>query len=1099
MGRVAFSRFFSGDTLNVISKYCERIQRILESYDVVIFMARKAICFYKAMIINEELSPTGCIVISSRTLEYNNIDSIKNHKIAVVDDVVVRGASINRVAVLLKTANIEADYYVAACEKTFLDKFVELENVLDKSYVYYEKRYVFELAGLITQYIEASMVPFNIDYPNFNVEEDIEEFARKLSSLNAIDITSGLQREFCIKNIVLYLDYKSNNRVDSLPDKVFSNSILKIRFLINSDRIIAIPFVLLPQLSYREVEVLFSYITSQYTKTFCSMENDRLTYENMYKYISYLASIIFFDSFIMKHKLLASRLNEDDTYHFGSNSLRCFSELKNNAKKAEALICNVQIGKTSFSNFAFPYYISRAYDMISNTDPDKINYTDANGIRIGLQPAYKNDPLSRLVYTFEDLREWIAGFLEDAPREYVSSIIDVFVDKGIFVPSVIHKGDNLIKAYKLGEFSKLTVEEIRSFIRMLYSYQESIKRGLNKTEFEKICVLFFKKAIKSGQFKSQVEYEDDCYSICYSLYGPRVSTSNKLYKVSQDSSLISDFLHKKIVRKQKQGDRWYYYIPTDCKLNEHKRDYFCAATALLFSYLENVFRDYPYKPGTNPWNAYVSTYTQYLTLAAIGENYKDQILALCAEVYLVKDITEDIFSSVKATSSENEFSYILSGIRSGLWKYDCFVNNALAKTSEQIFKRNDKAAIILGELCDNGDENPALIKIREIFGSFLYSFAFFLNESIRALYDLSPFDLAENDEEKVGMYADSKNIFNIKSYFQNYASRRTSIEALIAEKKTTDNFQQWLKEELCRYQRKALFLVDLCDLYLSTNVPNYALRQDTIVMYSEQDELPLSVEGAKETIFPDISKNRTCKVFPHQDAKDASLLSAILHQTYEIASVDYFVFSADAWYEGAVQIENILNGSFIAKTIKKTIKRYLESPRTETKSLFLITKKDDVQNEMFRSDYVLKYEVSQRIDDGYFEHRYKIIKEESVKKEESVISEVININKNYGPVVGRNSNGGTCGAVMGNYTCYNGIDQEQFKLLISLILEAIQSAPERERKEINTEVTKLVEEVQREVPNKRKIKEILDVMSNVTSVAAFAISLTQILAPIIAG
>lgn len=91
MALISFNEIFSGDYLQVVTQYSKQIQRILDSYDIAIFMARKAICFYKSMVINKKIKPTKCQVISSRVLEYNTIGNFRDKKIAVIDDVVVKG------------------------------------------------------------------------------------------------------------------------------------------------------------------------------------------------------------------------------------------------------------------------------------------------------------------------------------------------------------------------------------------------------------------------------------------------------------------------------------------------------------------------------------------------------------------------------------------------------------------------------------------------------------------------------------------------------------------------------------------------------------------------------------------------------------------------------------------------------------------------------------------------------------------------------------------------------------------------------------------------------------------------------------------------
>lgn len=78
MRKVNFADTFSVEYLDLIVKYKNRIQNFLETYDIIIFMARKAICFYKAMVVNGEIIPNEkCVVLSSRILSYNVINNYK--------------------------------------------------------------------------------------------------------------------------------------------------------------------------------------------------------------------------------------------------------------------------------------------------------------------------------------------------------------------------------------------------------------------------------------------------------------------------------------------------------------------------------------------------------------------------------------------------------------------------------------------------------------------------------------------------------------------------------------------------------------------------------------------------------------------------------------------------------------------------------------------------------------------------------------------------------------------------------------------------------------------------------------------------------------
>lgn len=69
---VDLNNIFSEKFSQIIKKYVKRLNVLLKQYDAVIFMARKSICFYSALIIQGEIEKSPeCCIMSSRALEYN--------------------------------------------------------------------------------------------------------------------------------------------------------------------------------------------------------------------------------------------------------------------------------------------------------------------------------------------------------------------------------------------------------------------------------------------------------------------------------------------------------------------------------------------------------------------------------------------------------------------------------------------------------------------------------------------------------------------------------------------------------------------------------------------------------------------------------------------------------------------------------------------------------------------------------------------------------------------------------------------------------------------------------------------------------------------
>lgn len=123
------------------------------------------------------------------------------------------------------------------------------------------------------------------------------------------------------------------------------------------------------------------------------------------------------------------------------------------------------------------------------------------------------------VIVLYELKKYMSKYIENFNAFAFSNVIDIFIDRGILVPSIVH-GDNetIVRAYKCGEIYRLTTEHFKLFAYMLGHYSKRIDRPLYKIEFEKLCVLFFKK-MESEQYLKLVDKEnryrqDENYQKC---------------------------------------------------------------------------------------------------------------------------------------------------------------------------------------------------------------------------------------------------------------------------------------------------------------------------------------------------------------------------------------------------------------------------------------------------------------------------------------------------------------------------------------------------------------------------------------------------------
>ncbi|MDR0752069.1 MAG: phosphoribosyltransferase [Christensenellaceae bacterium] len=987
MALLTFQQVFSGDFLTKVTKYSERIQTIINNYDIVIFMARKAVCFYKSMIINKVIIPNNnCRVTSNRIIGYNVLEELKGKRIAVIDDVVVKGESIGRVAKTLEHLSISADYYVLACKIDFVES-VFLEDVkLQKTYAYYEESEIYELAKLITQYIEASMCPFNIDQPIFDVSDYAKLLRKRLGDVGAFDITSGLQRKFGISSFVVYFDYQAEGGQIELQS-VLQQSLIKIRLLFSDTQVIAMPFVLMPELEISLVEALYKIIYNEKLNKFVANKNPKVESENKLKVLSYYLSEVLFYYYAQSNDLFKRvKLDSNDFIQFNCKTNDMFGEhIKKNDYLLTFLNCVPII--MEFSRFAFTNIVASFYDTVRKIDHSVQEYEDSIGNIINQRGGENGDKLNKIIIPIEDVIANIPVNDEYQKRYFASTLIDIFIDRGMIVPSLVHRDNKIVHAYKMGECSKLEQEQLDVFAFILKTYQELIEREIYKTEFEKLCVLIFNIALKErvNGFQEQTEFSEDCYSIGYSLFGPRVSQGGVTYRVNSDSALITNFCNNGIIESYKGK----YYLPHEIPLKNKNLEPFCLLLAGDFAAISKVYLN---KNGVQ--NKYVHTLNQYLTLAAIGDNQKNQFLSLCAELYQLTQLNDSLLFG---TAQDHEFTknhFILHGIDSGLWKYICYKENALEKTEKQMFTLDRDSVRIAVRTKTPIDRNQRISDLIHEVGTLLFRAAFFLNGVIQSNDSKVSYvideDIGHNGIIDKAVDKNSRNTMIFGSYYRekSFEDVRKLIEAEQTNKLktlTSNDYKKWISQKLFEYKGDAQFYLDLCDLYLETDNPNYKKCNCLLIAYSDNGELPALIDGIEEITFAGVSDGRRCKTFQIEDKTKNFVIEQVVNATWKIPDVRYITFKTYYDADGAIQISSKAKGSLLKRILATVIQNVKQEPRNSTKELIAYSSADITPKENFSINcynFILVASEHMLLDNRkakYTKTKYSIIKKEKSK------------------------------------------------------------------------------------------------------------------------
>lgn len=1077
MGKRSLADIFGNDYLNLMASYKARIQNILGTYDVAIFMARKAICLYNALKYNEEVVETKCRVISSRVIDYDSLMRFREKKVAVIDDVVVKGTSIEHVARKLIEAGVEADYYVVACEEQFGREFANGKISLQKIFTCYPQADIYQFSGLITQYIEASMCTFNVDSPIYDVTSDMDGIKKLLLENGAANLTSGLQQKFGIESWSLYLEYSGNPQ--SVLERLLKNSILKIRFYHEKGRAIAVPFVLLPKCELSELDELYGLFRNEELDWLVQCDDCRVWEENKLKVVSYLLSDLLFYDFVQRHDMQYVRDEKNDMIQF-DESIDRFFDMDRKGKVSNAF-SEVRVCRPGFSKFMFGDYMRSGYQYVANIDACHQPYENRKGIKIG-RSQDGMDLLNKIIFSFDDILEGIRHIQGESRNHmfYVSSVVDVFIDMGMIVPSIVHVGSQeLVRAYKMGEYSKLTRDQIRAFVKMLWEYQKNVNRSLDRTEFEKLCVLFFRTEINGRLFVERVDYEEGCYGICYSYYGPRVSSSQMVYRVEKDDALITDFMGRGMVRKD--GNK-KYIIPNQIEVEDYNLEIECGTFARDFALLNEVFEN---NFNVRRCDPHIHTLNQFLTILAIGDSPKNQILSLCAEVYQVFKIKIDAFLDCSYEVLVKGYKQVFSGIDSGIWKYQCFREKSLMRVIEKIKEYDMDAVRGIPRVYAKHDKGEDVLEFLDKCGRFLFRTAFVFRWCLMK----KKRELLEGmaDGEWVALVDEPKFMSNrLGNGHEDIREDGKQIIQRLWEDFEEKGSHETIRANLTSLKWEARHILDGCDVYLEKNNAYMKEISHFLVVHSSKGNLPKKFQSVSECILEGVTERLKTAVFSiNYKSELCQLLDGLIIETQDIEDCEYLLVTLSSNDEGYYQIEDVGKGTWISRKIKEVFEKMHKLPNTKRR-LFVLGKEE--------LEYAGLMETTLKLlDAADFESNYKLYQYMIERKMEMRKTDGISI----GTYIGENW--GNVAKINQGTQCVTNQYGEKMPDILSLIEEVKKEANNLSDEE-RTEALEFVEVVENELketaPKKSMIKTALEGLGKIVTNEHF-VELVSKLAPML--
>lgn len=998
-GCINIADVFPDKFFDISYSYVRKLQEILTRYDVVIFMARKAICFYKALLLNGAIkNDYSCKVYSSRILSYNIWDELSGGKVALVDDVVIHGSSVNDAREILLKHGIIVDIYISAWMDNDFKKdedgqnFSSLRENLQEPFVYLDETDIYSYANYITRYIEASMVPYNIDQPIVLIEYGDEELDDFMHEHRLTNITSTAQKKYGIENKVIHYSGEILRPIIGGVNVNLDEVCIKLRVFhdLESHQLMIFPIILFPIISTKTIDYIYRYIQTEKLDEFIWNEDVGVIEENRTKVLLYAMN-----HYVLSRFLWCERIHGRDFQYIGidSNENILFSKgLLNSDYIKSSLIEKISAlqmpykweQKTQIRQLFFNEYLGIAYVMIfgginCGEEGEAQRFFDAKGNLIR-----KKVITHQCLY--EKLRKYALSKQKSAEAEQtnsevdfciVSNIIDVLIDRGMLVPILVHTQDNgIVRAYRCGEIARLTDKEFDLFSYMLARYASykwengdliekkvDNEKHVGKIEAEQLCVLFFRKAAKERLFGSlydETDGADDTYSVYYSAFGPLVSkTKGKKYEVQDKESLFDNLEIYGLVHKLNKDEyvidkKDYSELSIEWKrfANTFSDDMtflqYCFPTPEereAFFVLQNKKKDKTEEEQLKRnVLSKVRTFDQLLTMMSIGENEMQRTLSIIAEIKIIADM-----NTSRVKTAMNYFKNNMECIREGMWKGRCYVRENFLLDVQEMLKQGKSPRDcrdierIFATHVDGSvqvDRNRGIREFLSACGTFFY-------KTYYTLLSVNQHSQRINLEEKCSIPDRVK--------FEGYYKKLRRQIASEYEECPPKRIEEKSKSDLQNLQREANAMLDICDLYLTQRAFDYRICHHMLVICANNQEI---LKELKISSVPcNYNESRTGKIghkkarffrcfrmFDNENCRENEiseritedvnmLMSAFAEmedkQKIEDSEITLIYHSARVWYEALIYSSHDSTGKFIEKIVRNVTERERVNGRGE--------------------------------------------------------------------------------------------------------------------------------------------------------------------------
>lgn len=587
-----------------VVEFGKRLTRYTEEYDVVLLMARKAVCFAEALRLLR-LTSYQCIVTSQRVLDLN-LEWLRNKKIAIIDDALITGTTIYQTVQKLKRVGCNVDVYVLCVNTEWWspqlvqpkDPYLKLNDERTASF-----------CSDIVDAISLIPIPYSTDYPLYTgLRLYPEDFDSLLSTPYWLvnDVTSSLQ----VKRRVFSKTFEPTASMaaklnESLGLEIDKHCLIKVRlygrehstqkpfFWCN-----LLPIVAIEPLSKGVVDSLFTSICHHSgceDKIYCWFDTSGSTIEvsnsrykaklHLIQYVlaTRLASL-WFDSVqaAMSRKLHFQQDSQSVSFLFPYPILNALKSIAYMSGKilSQASFLPASPEKAKIVN-GYPYDIvidapyrgDDGWNIEMHLTNPFLQLHEKYEIPARLR-ALEHGPrifedqklsqehshyINRLEkgFSLNEIRTWLDHLNGKGlpTQKAISQFLDRMIDRGIVVPTTCISGNFVFRGYRHGEDVKFGEDEKKLIGHTLKAFTKALDREIvSGREVEKLTALLIRQGLASGFLvkpEKNVMGAPNTIGIRYSLHGAVVEEdSTKMWSCESGCSIRDILTSSKYIKEE---------------------------------------------------------------------------------------------------------------------------------------------------------------------------------------------------------------------------------------------------------------------------------------------------------------------------------------------------------------------------------------------------------------------------------------------------------------------------------------------------------------------------------------------------------------------